>query len=171
MKLLSNKTLLSILAIIGLTSCEDTTNQGTTATFESVRYEVECDYCWVQSFEYEKRYQSWSTVNYADLSNSFLIGFTAPEGQDVAGFTVNTARLVVDSVETFYRPGQNIDSLYLITDTVVVGNDTTYLIGDTLYLNSVTVHEKVQTVVGSIYVDEVLIHTDTLTGERLNFSL
>lgn len=114
---------------------------------------------------------SWNTVNYTDLDSSFDISFIAAEGQTVAGFTVNNTRLVVDSIEDFYRSGANLDSLFVVSDTIVNGSDTTYLIGDTLYLNRVVLAEKEQRVVGSIYVDETLVLSDTLTGERLEYSL
>ncbi|TNE31790.1 MAG: hypothetical protein EP346_00070 [Bacteroidetes bacterium] len=167
---ISSYFIITCISALGLFSCsKDSSNSA--GTFETVRYRIDCDYCWIQSYEYDKDRLSWNTVNYTNLDSTFDISFIAAEGQTVAGFTVNNTRLVVDSIEDFYRIGANLDSLYVVTDTVINGNDTTYLIGDTLFLNRVVIAEKEQTVVGSIYVDKALVMSDTLTGERLKYSL
>lgn len=170
MSRLSSFLIIVFLSALGSISCSENPSVSP-GTFEIVRYRVDCEYCWVQSYEYDSQRMSWNTVNYTDLDSSFDISFIAAEGQTVAGFTVNNTRLVVDSIEDFYRSGANLDSLFVVSDTIVNGSDTTYLIGDTLYLNRVVLAEKEQRVVGSIYVDETLVLSDTLTGERLEYSL
>lgn len=167
--MLSNKLTLSIFAGLLLVGCNDTV-QETPINLETVRYEVECEYCWLSSYEYRDS-RGWSHENYTELDSSFNAEFRAPEGQNVAGFIVHTSRFVVDSIESTYRPGQFVDSVFTIQDTVVTGSDTTYVFGDTLFLNRVTIHEKIQDVVGTILVNDSIVHQDTLTGERLEFTL